>query len=75
MDAMTLMLSLWSGAGLAEKDGFLLMVNGGHNGMPWWDQQHVNAMVSAWRALPKHTQTAFLTLAVNEEPEVHLEQA
>ena len=76
MEAMTeRLLDLWLKAKLADKDGFLLMVGGGHSGMPWWNREHVNEMVSAWRALPRHTQTAFLTVAVNEEPEARHEDA
>lgn len=76
MEAMTKrLLYLWLKAKLADKDGFMLLVGGGHNGMPWWNRAHVNEMVSAWRALPRHTQTAFLTVGVNEEPEVRYEDA
>lgn len=74
MDAMTeRLLQLWVDARLAEKDGFFLMLGGGSIGMPWWNREHVNAMVSTWRALPKHTQTAFLHVAVSEKLEVENE--
>ena len=71
MEAMTRrLLGLWLDAKLADKDGFLLLIGGGHNGMPWWNRSHVNEMVSAFRSLPRHTQTAFLIVAVTDEPEV-----
>lgn len=76
MDAMTKrLLDLWLKAQLADKDGFLLLVGGGSVGMTWRNSAHVNEMVSVWRSLPRHTQTAFLTVAVNEEPEVRHEDA
>ena len=72
---MRTLQALWQGARLAEKDGFLLMVGSGHAGMPWWNREHVHAMVATWRGLPKHEQTEFLAMAVNEVPEVHNEDA
>ncbi len=71
MEAMTeRLLDLWLKAKLADKDGFLLLVGGGSVGMTWWNRAHVNEMLTAWRSIPRHEQTTFLSFAVNEMPEV-----
>lgn len=67
------LLTLWVEARLAEKDGFFLLLGGGSIGMQWWNREHVNDMISAWKALPRQDQTSFLSYAVNELPEVEHE--
>lgn len=73
MAAMSKLLTLWVDARLAEKDGFLLLIGGGSMSMPWWNREHVNEMMTAWRAIPRHEQDTFLSYAVNEMPEVEHE--
>lgn len=73
MATMSKLLTLWVDARLADKDGFLLLIGGGSIGMPWWNCEHVNDMLTAWRSIPRHEQTTFLSYAVNEMPEVENE--
>ena len=73
MAAMSKLLTLWVDARLAEKDGFLLLIGGGSISMPWWNREHVNEMLTAWRAIPRREQDTFLSYAVNEMPEVEHE--
>lgn len=70
MAAMSKLLTLWVNARLAEKDGFLLLIGGGSISMPWWNREHVNEMLTAWRGTPSREQDTFLANAVNEMPEV-----
>jgi hypothetical protein len=70
MAAMSKLLTLWVDARLADKDGFLLLIGGGSMSMPWWNREHVNEMLTAWRSIPRHEQTTFLSYAVEELPEV-----
>ncbi|SFK54903.1 hypothetical protein SAMN04488082_1374 [Desulfomicrobium apsheronum] len=67
------LLTLWTDARLAEKDGFFLMLGGGSIGMPWWNAEHVSGLLRAFRSLPSRDQAAFLSRVVNELPEVEHE--